>query len=612
MANSRLAGGAPQSDRSGERGAALITVLLLSVLLLTLGGALIASTAASVSNSTEAMPETQAYYSAETGLQAGLNVLRGNAAPAPTFVPQSGSTVPDANKLSFRGAVTRSISNLATDPTAAGFPTRLSRWIAYNYTPAGLAYADRVTISPGTYTPANGLAYSLAVTDPDNSHMVTYSTVAVFSGGGTSLTAGTGTNTATISYTPQPPTTVNATSPVTSGLGRFTITRTGSGATFPAGSQISMRIDVSAPYSGFVILNGTIIGSVSNTTSAVRIIFGNISVRVNGALFAMAANPFLMNATVGASSAFPIFPLQAAVTAPDPRNLLVTSTGFGPRGARKILEMLVTRYGFYLDPPAPIVIRGSDNTSDPMTFDLGSSNAKIYTGKDKSGVQSHLPTVAIRLHDWTAGYGGVTKGSTVVDPKFAILDIDAIPSPWPATLTPVPVNVPKPNVPSTPQQAKTPDFLRTANDARQFLNQLQAQAQKKGRYYTTFSGYASAGNSAATKDSPEFTFVDGNCSLDGGSGLLVVTGTLTLTGNDDFNGIILLLGGGRVVRSGGGNGKVYGSWMVAKFPRTGTGGFTAPYFDVAGGGSSTFQFDSKATDEAQRTGGSEVLGVTER
>jgi hypothetical protein len=319
-----------------------------------------------------------------------------------------------------------------------------------------------------------------------------------------------------------------------------------------------------------------------------------------------------MSATVGAGVTFPDFPVTVTVTAPDPRNLLVTSTGYGPRGARKILEMKVGRYVFYLDPPAPIVIRGSDNPADSMTFDLGSSNAKLYTGKDNAGGQAQLPAVAISLHDWTAGYGGVTKGSTVVDPKFAILDIDAVPTSWPSSLTPIPSNVPKPNVPTIPQQAKTPDFLRTANDARKLLNELQAEAQKIGRYYTTFSGYASSGNSSATRTSSAFTFVDGNCTLDGGAGLLVVTGTLTLNGNDDFSGVILVLGGGRVVRSGTGNGRVLGSWMVATFPRTGTGGFTAPSFNVSGGGSGTFQFDSAATSNAQRTGGSKVLGVTER
>jgi hypothetical protein len=602
-------------DRPGERGAALITALLLSVLLLTLGGALIVATTTSATNSVDAMPEAQAYYGAETGLQSALYVLRGNAAPAPTFVPMT-SPVPDANKLSFRGAVTPSISNRPGDPTTAGFPNRLSRWIAYNYTPAGFAYADRVAVSSGTYTPASGVAYSLAVTDPDNSHMVTYFTSAVFSGGGTSLTVPAisppPVNSATITYIPQATTPVSAAAGVSSGLGVFRITRTGTGALFPAGSQVSIRIAVSAPFSGYVILNGTITGRVTQTSSTVKIIFSNISARVNGTVFRLSANPLLLNATVGSTSPFPDFPLQATITAPDPRNLLVTSTGYGPQGARKILQMLVGRYGFYLDPPAPIVIRGSDNTADPMTFDLGTSNAKLYTGKDFSGKQVQLPAIAIRLHDWTAGYGGVSKGSTVVDPKFAILDIDTVPNAWPAYLTPVPSNVPKPNVPTIPQQAKTPDFLRTADDARKFLNELQAEAVKKGRYYASFSGYASSGNNAATKDSPELTFVDGNCTLDGGSGLLIVTGTLTLNGNDDFKGVILVLGGGRVIRAGTGNGRVLGSWMVAAFPRTGNGGFTAPSYNVSGGGSGAFQFDSTATDDAQRTIGSQVLGVAER
>ena len=64
-------------------------------------------------------------------------------------------------------------------------------------------------------------------------------------------------------------------------------------------------------------------------------------------------------------------------------------------------------------------------------------------------------------------------------------------------------------------------------------------------------------------------FVDGDCNLDGGGGLLIVTGTLTMSGNPSFSGLILVLGDGRIQRNGGGNGDIYGAITVARFDSTG-------------------------------------------
>ena len=54
-----------------------------------------------------------------------------------------------------------------------------------------------------------------------------------------------------------------------------------------------------------------------------------------------------------------------------------------------------------------------------------------------------------------------------------------------------------------------------------------------------------------------------------GQGTLIVTGDLTLDGNFNFNGVIMVLGSGSVYRSGGGHGNIYGAMYVAKFSATG-------------------------------------------
>src|SRR5207253_7521218 len=110
---------------------------------------------------------------------------------------------------------------------------------------------------------------------------------------------------------------------------------------------------------------------------------------------------------------------------------------------------------------------------------------------------------------------------------------------------------------------------------------------------------------------PILTFVDGDCTLDGGAGLLVVTGNLEMNGNPNFTGLILVLGNGSVNRDGGGQGTIYGAMAVASFPRTGNGGFTSATFLTNGGGTSTMQYDSAAVRQALNASGPRVQGVHE-
>ena len=139
-----------KSGYANERGAALITMLLVSIPLLMAGGALIMITSMSAANTADSAAETKAYYSAEAGAQQVLNVLRGNVAPTPLFVANPSGGIAPANMIDFRMAVNPSTSNL-TDDTAG---PRLSRWLTYDST-----YTDRVSLT-SNYTPISGLAFN--------------------------------------------------------------------------------------------------------------------------------------------------------------------------------------------------------------------------------------------------------------------------------------------------------------------------------------------------------------------------------------------------------------------------------------------------------------------
>src|SRR5712691_8420159 len=96
------AGPSAKSGYANERGAALITVLLISVPLLMAGGALIMITSMSAANTADSAAETKAYYAAEAGGQQVLNVLRGNAAPNPLFASNPSGSIASQNMINFR------------------------------------------------------------------------------------------------------------------------------------------------------------------------------------------------------------------------------------------------------------------------------------------------------------------------------------------------------------------------------------------------------------------------------------------------------------------------------------------------------------------------------
>jgi hypothetical protein len=444
--------------RHDERGAALVSTLLISALLLTAGGMLILTTTMSATNTFDSAAEMQAYYGAEAGIQATLNVLRGNVMPNPLFVTNPVNGVAPENKIDLTKALLPAKSNLAGDPVT--LLPRLSRWINYNYKPSGSTYFDRVAITPG-YIPLTGTAYSIELSDPD----------------GTDLT-------------------INK-----------------------------------------------------------------------------------------------------------PSRLLVKSTGYGPRGAKKTLTMLLQANGLNITVPAALVLRGHDNGSTVVNVDLGTSGAKTYSGVDNAGlIGTPKPSIAVSGHDVTtvqAEYA--SKPNNIANPKVAAL------------------RDPNESAPAGVPRVDTPWFLKTADAARSFLVQAESLANscaapappgqtcpKRGVILNSLSG--TAGTAAA----PQFTIVRGDCNLDQGAGLLIVEGTLYFNGpGPNFNGVILVLGQGKLSKTGGGNRDVYGSIMIARFGAT--GGFLDPTFEYLGGaGSSNLQFDSRAVLDAIVIPGVSVLGMAEK
>jgi hypothetical protein len=598
-------------ERAGERGAALITMLLVATLVLAAGGALIVSTATTATNTIDATAEKQAYYASEAGLQMAMNVLRSNMQPD--------GAVTGGTTMSFRTAVTPDASNgsgrnggnnaMCGSADANNSRCRLAGWLPYT-NPADA----NSTITNGT------VGFRVSVYDPNDSQNVTFSTSGTFTAqgglpiftriddGGTSLVVGllpfNNLDYVKIHYVARPSTTLNNAVPsANTDFGSFQITKAGLGALLPLNlflGTFKLTVNQTGPWQASATYTGRM-----NTPSILscpaeffHLDIDKITQTADGTNYVQtalnASKQFLLPCAAGAAAT--TAQVQGSVTAPQPKTLVIRSIGFGPKWAQKRLELTVNRSNLAFQAPATITVRGADDCS-PMSFDSGNSNAKTYSGKDVNGVDPDRPPFAVTACDENDAESGISKPGTVSpDPKIGILDNGTAPG---ATFTTAPVD--------------TPNFLKTADKARAYLNDLEAAARSQGRYFT---GPRSVTTADGTPGSPNITFVDGNCTLGSGvGGLVICTGSVTTSGNISFDGVLLVLGGGTMTRNGGGNGDINGSMVIAKFDRTWPASdnalphpFLAPTYNTNGGGNSDVVYSSTAVNNALSLLGTPSVG----
>jgi hypothetical protein len=587
----------PKTDRKSERGAALILVLFASLLILACALMLVLTTTISTTNAISSTDEMQAYYAAEAGLQDALNVLRGNVAPHPN----------DGTKMNFKNAI-----NVGTSNNPSSGVAQLSRWLVYDYPSVS---PNRVTLSPN-YSTTDGIAYAITgISDPDNSREVIYSTGGAFNTNSLSTSVSTFNlgGGVSVTYTPQASTNITTNGNPTLGTLSFSGVKNNTSIDFSTQTttftlQVTetgpLPTGSSSPIS--VSLKGTFQGAISSTSSIVSLYFANQSIEIPGVgtLFTMPSQTIQLpvNGTVTT--------VQTAVNAPEPNRLIVKVVGYGPRGASKNLQMMVSRFGVDYDPVATFVIRGAGNDStSSSTISIGNSANYVYSGVD-GALGNPLPAFMVTTTpDFTnlSNLKSNNPSALVGDPAALIPNLKQ------ATL-PTDINL-------------LPKWLQTTSDpvfgARAFVSRLRSASQQQfygcssgaspscDRYFNTAAGDAAPTDFGAGTSDGLFTFVDGDVSLpsSGGKGLLVVTGTLSMNGSQTFDGLVLVLGGGVLDRSGGGNGSSGGAFVVARF--NSTGDFLAPTFTSSGSGTSTLQLDRNKVKTALRLGGVPVLSVSE-
>lgn len=283
-----------------------------------------------------------------------------------------------------------------------------------------------------------------------------------------------------------------------------------------------------------------------------------------------------------------------------PDRLTIRVLGLGPQDSRKNMELVVNRYT--LNYPVKATVTLPNGSGDPIAFALGGSNVTSTSGEDLSGSGATIAAFAVSNDDYNTT-------NNVID--------GCLPDGSNCGNGP---NV-TPGDPLVLAGGNTPSFLQSVATAREFLYGTEGMmnaAINQGRYFATeAAAKASAAGVGASNPDGVLTFVDGDFTLGPGSpsgqGTLIVTGKLTLDGNFNWNGVIMVLGEGHVYRTGGGHGDIYGAVFVAKFDKTGTDAdaFQAPIFDTSGGGTANIQYSSNAVDMAKSVGGHSVAGVRE-
>src|SRR6266850_119888 len=141
--------------------------------------------------------------------------------------------------------------------------------------------------------------------------------------------------------------------------------------------------------------------------------------------------------------------------------------------------------------------------------------------------------------------------------------------------------------------------LNTVDGLKALVDSVTAAADPANIY----NGNTSSLTNVGTNNAPVINVVNGDFSAGGGfsgAGILLVTGTLTMSGNPSFNGIILVVGKGVVDKNGGGNGTMNGSILVANMNNSGGTPIAlgsgnppgSPTINWNGGGNADINYDS--------------------
>lgn len=355
----------PRKSRA-ESGAALPSTIMVAALLGLAVISLIGLVAGGARDSSDYSSVVKARNSAESGLQMALNVLRGNSVPLNSYSAEFG------NSIDFRKATHPQLSNRSGDPAQAA---RLSNWIDYNFSPTTGGFPDRFVFNglSETYGTANGDAFSLEMRDPDDVDTgLTYSmilsnaeTPSQFCSGSTYCCRTTFNTTMTqqvsrctslwsetevkvdlhsavpVAFGPEAGT--SATVPLIT----VSVRRIQSVASFDF-LRFSIVFEVQSPRPATRVIRGRLRGVPS--WQSIQVVFEPYVYELEGGQIRLCKSPdcgpFNTNFTMSvptSTTATNSNQFLINLTPMHPNRMILKSTGFGPGGARSVLEAVLRR-----------------------------------------------------------------------------------------------------------------------------------------------------------------------------------------------------------------------------------------------------------------------------
>ena len=266
-------------------------------------------------------------------------------------------------------------------------------------------------------------------------------------------------------------------------------------------------------------------------------------------------------------------------------DIQITSIGIAPQGARRTLKMRLKDSGIILsnynltDIPAAVTLLGNQPKGT-----VGNSAAKSLSGLDCGG-PSERPIV---------GAVGQTNANYAWNNSLKSNDGEYITTYNNAT-SHIVADISVPN-PAYGVSGQIP-FSNNQTKADQFVNEISQVAHR-----VVNSGSDLTLSDMGTSTTPKVVLVKGDMTLtNSGTGMLVVTGTLTLNGNFTYEGLIIVLGKGIVKRNGGGNGTIKGGIIIGKYDSTSLDDSQFDpdaYITTNGGGNSLIQYCTASIQKA--------------
>jgi len=345
--------------RQYESGAALVTAILVTFLLGTACIAMLSAVGASSRNTTDVLSETKAYYAAESGIQAAINVFRNNSV---------------------------NYNQAAAHPSL--------QYDAGNF-PAGVTYTNGRVVVDGESS------YGINITDPDNSAgAIGYHTQGTFKLTGTThaldpytstLAVISGSTTFTFSFVSHTQTTVTPGMLNGEPFGSIQVVKTGTATALPA--AVNFRIDyvMTDPREGTRTIRGTIgtNGAVTFVANTFTLMGSTITLCNSSAGCAPPSGYTLSLAGSTSSQA-----VYGKMTALEPYRLKLVSTGYGPSGSKKVLEAIVQRNFLNdLGSSSAISLLGPNAffaTGNSTNMDINGGNLPSVTVTDSQGLQTVL------------------------------------------------------------------------------------------------------------------------------------------------------------------------------------------------------------------------------